>query len=86
MDGCLFVSYYFSFKYTNRTFFFSFQFKVLNPFLTLAYEIGMAAKMKKVREKLENISKQRHEFSFIRQATARMHSKLLMNVKQSQRW
>ncbi|OEL34805.1 Disease resistance protein RGA2 [Dichanthelium oligosanthes] len=40
------------------------KYKVLNPLLTFASEVGMAGKMKKVRKKLEDISKQRQEFSF----------------------
>ncbi|KAL6615206.1 hypothetical protein ACP70R_037476 [Stipagrostis hirtigluma subsp. patula] len=40
------------------------KFKVLNPCLTLAPEIRMAAKMKKVMEELENISNHQQKFSF----------------------
>ncbi|KAL6626387.1 hypothetical protein ACP70R_030113 [Stipagrostis hirtigluma subsp. patula] len=41
------------------------KFKVLNPCLTLAPEVSMAGKMKKVREKLEKISNDHHKFSFM---------------------
>ncbi|KAK3120237.1 hypothetical protein QOZ80_9AG0684150 [Eleusine coracana subsp. coracana] len=40
------------------------KFKVLNPCLKLAPEVGMVSKMKKVREKLEKISNHHHKFSF----------------------
>ncbi|KAL6614981.1 hypothetical protein ACP70R_037251 [Stipagrostis hirtigluma subsp. patula] len=40
------------------------KFKVLNPCLTLAPEVRMAGKMKKVMEELENISNHQHKFSF----------------------
>ncbi|CAO2184940.1 unnamed protein product [Urochloa humidicola] len=39
------------------------KFNVLSPLIN-GFEVGMAGKMKKVREKLDNISKQRHEFCF----------------------
>ncbi|PAN31366.1 hypothetical protein PAHAL_5G414000 [Panicum hallii] len=38
--------------------------KVLNLCLTAASKVGMADRMREVRERLENISKQRQEFSF----------------------
>ncbi|TVU43359.1 hypothetical protein EJB05_09823 [Eragrostis curvula] len=40
------------------------KFKVLNPCLTLPSEVRMADKMKKIREKLENMSKERQNYSF----------------------
>ncbi|GJN13271.1 hypothetical protein PR202_ga31624 [Eleusine coracana subsp. coracana] len=40
-------------------------FKVPTPCLTLTSEVGMACKMKKVREKLENISNERRRYSFM---------------------
>ncbi|GJM95591.1 hypothetical protein PR202_ga12352 [Eleusine coracana subsp. coracana] len=39
--------------------------KVLKPCLKLAPEVGMASKMKKVREKLDKISNHHHKFSFM---------------------
>ncbi|KAK3156943.1 hypothetical protein QOZ80_2AG0114160 [Eleusine coracana subsp. coracana] len=41
------------------------KFKVPTPCLTLTSEVGMACKMKKVREKLENISNERRRYSFM---------------------
>ncbi|TVU01659.1 hypothetical protein EJB05_52890 [Eragrostis curvula] len=40
------------------------KFKVLNPCLPLSSEVRMAVKMKKIREKLANISKERQNYSF----------------------